>query len=86
MRYDRAHFPEDLVFQETEDRENFQGRYVLRHPWKGDVNKCPAAAKYFDALKGRQEQEASDAGEAHWLGDRKNPRSHEARRRRTEGR
>src|SRR5439155_3853039 len=35
VRYDRAHFPEDLVFQETADRANFQGRYVLRHPWKG---------------------------------------------------
>ena len=31
VRYDNAHFPEDLVFQETGDRTNFQGRYVLRH-------------------------------------------------------
>ena len=35
LRYDAAHFPEDLVFQETADRTNFQGRYVLRHPWTG---------------------------------------------------
>src|SRR5215470_17647182 len=28
VRYDNAHFPEDLVFQETGDRANFQGRYV----------------------------------------------------------
>src|SRR5262249_37548272 len=33
VRYDNAHFPEDLVFQETPDRNNFQGRYVLRHAW-----------------------------------------------------
>ena len=26
VRYDNAHFPEDLVFQETADRSNFQGR------------------------------------------------------------
>jgi hypothetical protein len=26
VRYDNAHFPEDLVFQETADRANFQGR------------------------------------------------------------
>jgi hypothetical protein len=58
VRYDREHFPEDLVFQETNDRENFQGRYVLRHPWKGDANKCPAAAKYFDELKVRQRKDA----------------------------
>ena len=37
VRYDRDHFPEDLVFQETGDRTNFQGRYVLRHPWTGDA-------------------------------------------------
>ena len=30
VRYDKAHFPEDLVFQETADRSTFQGRYVLR--------------------------------------------------------
>ena len=35
VRYDNAHFPEDLVFQETGDRANFQGRYVLRHAWTG---------------------------------------------------
>ena len=32
VRYDADHFPEDLTFQETADRTNFQGRYVLRHP------------------------------------------------------
>jgi hypothetical protein len=58
VRYDREHFPEDLVFQETKDRENFQGRYVLRHPWKGDAAKCAAAAKYFENLKERQDKEA----------------------------
>ena len=59
VRYDREHFPEDLVFQETKDRENFQGRYVLRHPWKGDAAKCIAAAKYLEGLKERQEKEAT---------------------------
>ena len=58
IRYTKETFPEDLAFQETKDRENFQGRYVLRHPWKGDANKCPAAAKYFDELKVRQEKDA----------------------------
>ena len=47
VRYDAAHFPEDLVFQETADRSNFQGRYVLRHPWKGEAQ-CEAAARYRD--------------------------------------
>lgn len=57
VRYDRAHFPEDLVFQETSDRENFQGRYVLRHPWKGEA-KCDAAKKYLESLPARREKEA----------------------------
>lgn len=57
LRYTAEKFPEDLVFQETADRSNFQGRYVLRHPWKGDDN-CPAAREYRRNLKTRQEQEA----------------------------
>ena len=32
VRYDAEHFPDDLRFQETGDRSNFQGRYILRHP------------------------------------------------------
>jgi len=47
VRYDAEHFPEDLTFQETADRANFQGRYVLRHPWKGSAD-CPAAKTYFE--------------------------------------
>ena len=57
LRYDRKHFPEDLVFQETGDRENFQGRYVLRHPWQGEP-KCDAAKKYLEDLPERQDKEA----------------------------
>jgi hypothetical protein len=59
LRYDAAHFPEDLVFQETADRENFQGRYVLRHPWKGTAT-CAAAGEYGGRLAARQEQEAQN--------------------------
>ena len=57
VRYDEAHFPEDLVFQETADRSNYQGRYVLRHPWKGEAT-CAAAARYRDELPQRREREA----------------------------
>ena len=31
VRYDAEHVPEDLVFQQTSDRGNFQARYVLQH-------------------------------------------------------
>ena len=57
VRYDRAHFPEDLVFQETGDQQNFQARYVLHHPWTGSAS-CPAANQYRQELRQRQEREA----------------------------
>ncbi len=56
VRYDRDHFPEDLVFQETGDRQNYQGRYVIRHPWKGATS-CNAT-EYFAEVRDRQEREA----------------------------
>jgi hypothetical protein len=57
VRYDAAHFPEDLVFQETADRSNFQGRYVLRHKWTGEGS-CEAAKRYRAEVPQRQEREA----------------------------
>jgi hypothetical protein len=57
VRYDRAHFPEDLVFQETADRTNFQGRYVLRHAWTG-ADSCGAVAEYRRGLRDRHAREA----------------------------
>jgi len=56
VRYDSQHFPEDLMFQETGDRQNYQGRYVIRHPWKGATS-CDAT-QYKAAVKERQEREA----------------------------
>lgn len=57
VRYDAAHFPEDLLFQETTDRSNFQARYILRHPWNG-TDDCPAATAYRHQLRERHEKEA----------------------------
>ena len=51
------HFPDDLIFDETDDRENFQGRYVLRHPWLGGPQ-CEEARAYQAALPHRFEREA----------------------------
>jgi hypothetical protein len=58
LRYDAAHFPEDLVFQQTADRSNFQGRYVMRHAWTGGSD-CPAAEEYRKSLRQRREREAT---------------------------
>jgi len=56
VRYNAENFPEDLVFQETADRDNFQGRYVLRHAWKGEMN-CSAAKDYRKRLTDRLKKE-----------------------------
>lgn len=58
VRYTPETFPEDLMFQETKDRQNFQTRYVLRHPAKIEPNACPEAKPYLEGVAKRQEQEA----------------------------
>ncbi|NER98762.1 MAG: DUF2330 domain-containing protein, partial [Symploca sp. SIO1B1] len=57
VRYSRDKFPADLMFQETSNRQNFQGRYVLRHPYQGEMN-CRAGEEYQKSLNKRFEQEA----------------------------
>jgi len=57
VTYDADTFPEDLMFIETNDRKNFQGRYILQNPWKGDT-KCDAAEAYKNSLNARFETEA----------------------------
>ena len=58
LRYTRDTFPEDLVFQQTHDTGNFQGRYILRHAWQGDPGQCDAARQYLRGLRDRREKEA----------------------------
>ena len=59
IRYDREHFPEDLMLQETSNRENFQGRYVMHHPWTGEAS-CPAGDTYNKSLPQRFSREAEN--------------------------
>jgi hypothetical protein len=56
VSYDQEHFPEDLMFQETGNRENYQGRYVIRHPYTGTAT-CDDS-QYRAQLNERQEHEA----------------------------
>jgi hypothetical protein len=58
LRYTRDTFPEDLSFQETRDRQNYQARYVLRHAWRGDPDACPEARSYLRQVRERREREA----------------------------
>ena len=62
VRYDREHFPEDLALQETRDRESYQVRYVMHHPFTGRAT-CEAARHYTASLPARYRQEARNAAE-----------------------
>ncbi|HEV3109654.1 MAG TPA: DUF2330 domain-containing protein [Candidatus Binataceae bacterium] len=60
VRYSADTFPEDLVFQKTQDTENYQARYVLHRPWQGSPNECAAAKSYFEELDQRRQKEAQN--------------------------
>jgi hypothetical protein len=57
VRYARDRFPEDLMFQSTNNREFFQGRYVLRHSFTGNME-CEAGRRYQRSLPARFEKES----------------------------
>lgn len=56
VRYNRENFPQDLQFQVTPNTENFQGRYVIRHPASGDLS-CDDAQGYLKEVRQRRERE-----------------------------
>ena len=62
VRYTRDRFPEDLQFQETANQQLFQGRYVITHPYRGEM-KCKAAADYVENVRQQQEQEIQNLAE-----------------------
>jgi hypothetical protein len=50
---------EDLKFVETDDRENFQGRYILNHPFEGEIT-CPEGRDYVTETRARIRKEAAE--------------------------
>ncbi|HLY54664.1 MAG TPA: DUF2330 domain-containing protein [Stellaceae bacterium] len=59
IRYDRGHFPEDLAFTETRDKQSFQVVYALHHPFAGTAA-CQAGAEYRKSLHQRFAEEADN--------------------------
>ncbi|MEM6803404.1 MAG: DUF2330 domain-containing protein, partial [Bacteroidota bacterium] len=59
VRYNRKTFPQDLMFQETPNQQNFQGRYVMRHPATGNLS-CDAGQKYVQNLHTRRVEEVKN--------------------------
>lgn len=56
IRYDSTSFFEDLKFRETENRDNFQGRYVLNHPFDGEIA-CDEGRDYVKEIRARMADE-----------------------------
>lgn len=59
VRYNRQHYPSDLVFQITPNREHFQGRYILTHPATGDLS-CVEGRKYLQDLVYKRQRETAE--------------------------
>lgn len=59
VRYTRDKFPEDLMFQSTNNQAFFQGRYVMNHPFTGELQ-CDQAKTYKRSLVQRFDQEAKN--------------------------
>ena len=48
VRYTASTFPEDLMFSQTKDRQNWQTRYVVQNPFEGSVAQCSAKVGQMD--------------------------------------
>jgi len=59
VRYTRDKFPQDLQFQVTPNRENYQGRYIITHPATGDLS-CEAGEEYLRKLEARRQNELDE--------------------------
>ncbi len=57
VRYTPEEFPEDLMFRTTNNRDNFQGRYVLQRPFEGELT-CAEGEAYVEQVRERREEEA----------------------------
>lgn len=47
VRYTPTTFPEDLMFVQTSDRQNWQTRYVMQNPYEGTVQQCREKAANY---------------------------------------
>ena len=57
IRYSKTSFFEDLKFAVTDNRDNFQGRYVMNHPFEGEIT-CEEGKQYVKDTRKRIQDEA----------------------------
>lgn len=62
VRYTPKTFPEDLMFVQTSDRQNWQTRYVVQNPFTGNIQQC-----HEKAANDRCETSCQTIGNKHWL-------------------
>lgn len=48
VRYTPRTFPEDLMFIQTEDRQNWQARYIVQNPYGGSIAACSEKVGMMD--------------------------------------
>ena len=48
VRYTTKTFPEDLMFVQTADRQNWQTRYVVQNPFEGTIQQCREKAASYN--------------------------------------
>lgn len=66
VRYTPKTFPEDLMFVQTADRENWQTRYVVQNPFAGSVQQCREKAAAYsceNACQGTDEGQWRDSND-----------------------
>ena len=73
LRYDGASSRTTCAFARPRDRSNFQGRYVLRHPWRG-APRCEAARAYLARPAAAVRAGGAEPGAADPLAGRADPR------------
>jgi len=59
VTYDRENFPQDLMFQETPNKANYQARYVLHYPPSSSFD-CEASNNYLIDLQRRRQEELNN--------------------------
>jgi hypothetical protein len=62
-QYSRNQMRADVMFRTTSNRANFQGRYVMNHPFVGKVD-CEAGRDYVEDIRLRLRSEAVDLAKA----------------------
>lgn len=68
VRYNRNDFPQDLVFNETRNKQNFQCRYVLTHPAQISDEACSEVLPYYESVQTRRELEMHNLDDLTWWG------------------